>query len=316
MKILFLGVGSIGSLFGGLLSKKFDVWLIGRDPHISSIKENGLFIISKEMEEIFYPKASTKLPIDERFDCLVITTKTFDLEFTLRNLKRCGFPSIPILILQNGLNNEKIVEKYFPRSMIMRAITTEGANIIEPGKVSRSGYGRTFIGNMKNNQMESSVLTNLTQGFSDNGLKSTLVENINKWIWGKLLINSVINPICALIGCQNGFLLQNKNLTELLDNFISEISLVVNTSEIYLPFKDVSQEVKQVIFETTNNYCSMLQDLKKKKPTEIDFLNGALLKHAQNEKIETPINDTLVSLLLGRVNAATSGIISTMDLKK
>ncbi|MFQ5977240.1 MAG: ketopantoate reductase family protein [Candidatus Heimdallarchaeota archaeon] len=300
MKILFFGAGAIGSLFGGLLAAHEDVWLISRKELFAAIESNGLLVISEGRKLRTYPKASVNIPSNHEFDCIVVTTKAFDLKNALLDIQKANLNGIPIVILQNGYGNEDLAKKILPNSLIMRAITTEGASCPATGQVMRAGVGRTFLGSLGPSEIQETFSRRLAKVFSASGLPAIATDEINSWVWAKLLINAAINPICALVNCSNGHILENPILLELSRKLVRELLELTNALQLKLPFENLQTEVERVIQETRDNRCSMLQDIMAGRPTEIEFLNGAVSILAKIHELSAPVNDMLTKLILGR----------------
>ncbi|MHA2368198.1 MAG: ketopantoate reductase family protein [Candidatus Hodarchaeales archaeon] len=300
MRVLFVGAGAIGSLFGGLLAAKEDIWLVGRRQHVEAIEERGLLITTEDRDLRTYPKASVRIPTIKDFDCLVITTKAFDLEYALLPIQKANIKRIPIVILQNGYGNEEVARKILPGWTILRMITTEGAYCPAAGHVIRAGVGRTFIGFSEFIEDEKDFSQRLSQVLTLRGLLSSATGEIDSWIVGKLLVNAAINPICALVGCKNGYILENSDLIGLLKRLVTELEWIALSLKIKLPFDNLQNEVERVLQETAENRCSMLQDILSYRQTEIEFLNGSITNLAKENNCQTPINEALTRLIQGK----------------
>lgn len=300
MRMLFVGAGAIGSLFGGLLATQEDIWLVGRQQHVEAIENRGLLITTEGRDMLTHPKASVSIPKNENFDCLVIATKAFDLERALLEIQKANIKRIPVAILQNGYRNEEVAREILPGWTILRIITTEGAYCPTAGQIIRAGVGRTFVGFSEFIEDEKDFSERMSQALTLAGLPSSATGEIDSWIIGKLLVNAAINPICALVGCKNGFILENSDLLDLLKKLVSELERIALSLKIKLPFDNLQSEVEKVLQETAENRCSMLQDILSGRQTEIEFLNGSIANLAKEKKCQAPINNTLAGLILGK----------------
>ncbi|MFX0117123.1 MAG: ketopantoate reductase family protein, partial [Candidatus Hodarchaeota archaeon] len=250
-----------------------------------------------------YPETSTKIPENQDFDCIVVTTKAFDLKTALLSIQQAKLSKIPIFILQNGYGNEDLARKILPKSSILRAITTEGAYSPTLGQVIRAGVGRTVLGYSKFSNIQKNLSLRLSTILSSAGIPTTVTDTILPWVWAKLLVNAAINPICALIGCKNGYILESKDLRELIEKLVFELNQLIIALKIDLPFTNLENEVIRVLQETSENHCSMLQDIMANRRTEIEFLNLAISELAETNGILTLINNSLATLILGREKA-------------
>ncbi len=324
LRIGFIGAGSIGSLFGGYLASiKSDIYSIEviffcMEDHATIINEIGLKIFrNQEIEPIKNIKAfeNEKL-IEEKlekdpdfeFDFLFLTTKTYDIKNAMIQYEKIIKASKYIVILQNGIGNEDILIQYFEKIKIIRALTTNGALLEKPGHVHHTGEGITKIGypylnktNAKANEVDSdkSNLHVLGEVLNLAGFETIIVEDIVMESWEKALVNIGINAIAALTRLTNGELLKIEGLEYHIGQAINEALKVAELMDIILPSKDYVSIAYDVLTKTANNQNSMLQDILNHNPTEIDFLNGKILKIATDFRIKVPFNEFLTYLVKG-----------------
>lgn len=303
--ILIYGAGSIGSLFGGLISSyphgKIVVTLLGREPHISVIKKKGLRIRTPNHDWVTISSIKAISIISdifkEKIDTFIVTSKVYDNELIVEEMITNKLVSklTKLIIIQNGVGNEKIFRKLFSDSQIYRVITTEGAYLHSPGEIYHTGQGTTIIGQPYSNDFEDPFLNEFVYVLNSVGINSMLTDKINENIWLKCLINAVINPIATINNVKNGELLKQPALKNLLTELISEICYIFKQRGIKLP-NDINplDIVVQVASATSNNECSMLQDIQRGRKTEIDYFNGKIVEEAASANIESPINLDLI----------------------
>ncbi|MHA2499665.1 MAG: ketopantoate reductase family protein, partial [Candidatus Hodarchaeales archaeon] len=178
------------------------------------------------------------------------------------------------------------------------------------GQVIRAGVGRTFIGFSEFIDDEKDFSLRLSQVLTLRGLPSFPTGEIDSWIIGKLLVNAAINPICALVGCKNGYILENSDLLGLLKRLVSELERIALSLKIKLPFDNLQNEVETVLQETAENRCSMLQDILSYRQTEIEFLNGSISNLAKENNCHAPINNALTRLILGKTKKSLAKGVS------
>ena len=299
MRILIFGAGAVGSLIGGLLSKKYDVTLFGRKKHIDEIKKNGLRIAGKT-KGIFYPKVISK--ISGKYDLIILTVKAYDTKKSIRTLKPILDRSTVVLSLQNGLGNEEIIRSSKRNMGVLRGITSHGAIFVKPGEIRHSGMGETVIGEIDRKKTER--IKKICSMFNNAGIKTRISNDIKKDVWAKTIVNSAINPITAITGLKNGYLFKIPMLTKLIENICIEGVKVANASGIFFD-SDVFEETKKIAKLTSKNRSSMLQDVESGKKTEIDFINGAIAEVGEKKGMETPLNSMLTGLVKGIEKRAT-----------
>jgi len=318
-----IGAGSIGSLFGGALadiqpsesSIKMDFF--GRKAHIDAINKSGLKFEKDQKVRIIQNISGyegSKNYLEQRgsssvgFNFLFLCTKTYDIESAMVEYKPIIEKTNYLVVLQNGIGNEDIIKEYCEKEKILRIVTSNGALLKEPGHVIHTGSGFTKVGLffkkvMKNNQgklkqidADLAILKNLLD-FA--GFKTTIVEDIGSECWQKVFVNVGINPFGALTGLRNGELLEIEGLRELMGEAVKEAIRVAEKKEIDLPQTDMIAVMYDVARKTAKNKNSMLQDVLKGKRTEIDFINGRIVKYAQELGLKVSINRSLTVLVKG-----------------
>jgi len=318
IKIGIIGAGSIGSLFGGYLAfykgieYEPEITFFCRKTHCNAINESGLIIENdKNILRIIgitaYENVSSYLEDvkgDHKFffDYVVISTKTTDLEKALNEYNRLINMGRYIVILQNGIGNEEIVARYCDKNKIVRIITSHGALLKAPGKILHTGEGFVKLG-FPFNQNNQSELKFFSSYLTLCGLKTEVVSNIEELIWEKAFVNIAINPLAALTRLNNGEIIKHDALVEIMRSLIKESLNVSRKLGVKLPNKDYYKLAREVAYRTSENINSMLQDILRSKPTEIDYLNGKIVEFGKSLKIDTPINKIITILIKGLENS-------------
>lgn len=295
MNIVILGAGSIGSLFGALLSLKNNVILIGRKNHINAIKEKGLTIKGKTQMNVNISAKDNIKKINLYPDLLILTVKSYDTKSAIIKAKSIIAENTVVLSLQNGLDNYEIIKKFIPSKQIIMGITTHGAFFSEPGIINHTGKGKTIIG--ESNGLKIVRIKKIVNIFNEANIDTAASNNIFNKIWLKAIINSSINPLTTIFKCKNGYLLKNPILEKILERVCIESTLVANSHGVNITHQNALNQTKEVIRKTSENYSSMLQSLKKGKRTEIDSINGKLVEIGKIHKIDVSINSAIVNII-------------------
>ena len=314
IRIGIIGAGSIGSLFGGYLAyyrtEDFDQEIIffSRKSHCDAVNEKGLIIQNKKnslhisgikaYENLLKFKEKSGNAHKIYFNYIIISTKSTDLERVLKEYREIIEKSSYIVLLQNGIGNEELVAEYYEREKIVRIITSHGALLKEPGKILHTGDGFVEIG-FPFKKDSTSKLEFFRSFLSLSGLKTNVVENIKELIWEKAFVNIAINPLGALTRLDNGELIKNSNILKIMELLINESVSVSHKLGIKLTNKDYFKLAKDVAYHTKENKNSMLQDILRSKPTEIDYLNGKIVELAKPLGLDTPINRLITTLIKG-----------------
>lgn len=281
MEISIFGAGSLGTLLGGLLADHHDVTLVGRDPHITSVREEGLRI-SGEIDRTVYPNARTTLPAGG--DIALVTVKSFDTETAATALSERAFDAV--LSLQNGMGNEELLATHC--SGVLAGTCTYGAQLHEPGHVECTGIGEIVCGSPDGSY---SQRANRVAEALSAGLAVTVSEEMPRRRWEKLAVNAGINAVTALARVPNGELVSGP-ATAVAHKAAAETARVATEAGIDIP--NAPEQTLAVAETTAANTSSMQQDILAGRRTEIDAINGYIVQHASDP---VPVNETLVSLV-------------------
>jgi 2-dehydropantoate 2-reductase len=318
IKFGFIGAGAIGSLFGGYLANikgsEMDISLFCSHDHAIAIKNHGLKIktengiITIKNLNIYDRTNEESFVKNFDFDYLILTTKTYDTKGAINQylniIKRCKW----FVILQNGLGNEEIVQQYVKKDKIMRIVTSHGAILTQPGHVTHTGKGFTYVGLPCLKSIESECdlheenllsLDRLNSLLNLAEFNSKIELDILTRIWQKALVNIGINAIGALTHLNNGKLISNEGLSKLMEEAVIEAFEVGSKMNISLSKDDCISLTYSVANKTYYNKNSMLQDILIGKRTEIDYLNGKIVDFAKRMGIKVPVNEVLTSLIKG-----------------
>lgn len=285
-KIFILGAGAIGSVLGGLLSEKNDVTLIGDKTHVDAVNSNGLSV-SGDVIATFHVHADTKIRQIPEKTLIFLTTKAYDSERAIREVRRLLRKDTVILVLQNGLGNEEIVRRVAGgEAKVLRGITTMAAEFFKPGEV---GYwkGETAIAH-------DAPADKIAQTLNASTLKTSLSKKIKYEIWSKVVVNSVVNPLTAIFRVRNREI-GTQPLANVRHYIVRECIQVGRAEGIAFP-RGLEQSIDREILAYAN-FSSMCQDILKRKKTEIDFLNGRIVELGRKHGVLTPVNETLVDFI-------------------
>ncbi|MBV6449958.1 MAG: 2-dehydropantoate 2-reductase [Anaerolineales bacterium] len=311
MDILFLGTGALGVLFAARLAEAgHRVTMLGtwRDG-IASLQKDGARLVDAEGNEHSYKVRAT----DDPRDCVgakyaLVLVKAWQTERAANQLKECLADDGLAITLQNGLGNfetlsqvldksateitEKKREKNSKNSALSMAkklsrvalgSTTTGATLVAPGVARAGGEGIVSI-------QRHPAVPAIEAGLTSAKFNVHIVEDAQALVWGKLVVNAAINPLTALLRVPNGELLKRPAARELMVKLAREAAEVARAEKIKLPFDDPVAFAEEVARKTAANQSSMLQDVLRGAPTEIDAICGAVVNAGKKHKIETPAN--------------------------
>src|SRR5256885_4165054 len=259
MEIIVLGAGAIGSLYGAKLAADNDVTLVARAEHVDAINSNGLRIGGLESQAVRV-RATTALEKIGSNALILITTKVSDTAAALAPIAPLVRDETTIVSLQNGLDSEKIARRTLgPGGVVLRAITQFGAIFKAPGVIQFMARGYTLLEKHERSEQIAAVLNAA-------GLDCRISPDISRDIWHKLVINCVVNPITAILGCEVGAI-ANPQLDPLKELVIAECVAVAESEGVVLE-ENFQHEISD-FFRPSRNIASMLQDLRRGRMTEI-----------------------------------------------
>ena len=296
MKTVIMGAGAMGSLFGGLLTRVGEeVWLVGnRKEQIDSICSVGLTFEEKGKSQIIPMKATSDVASTGKADLVIFFVKTYDIEGAVSDALILEKEDTVFLTLQNGLGNEEVICKKIDRKKTMLGITGHGATLLEPGHIRHAGWGKTFIGELDHRITDRAL--RVAQMFCHAGIETEVSPNIHDQVWGKLLVNVGINALTALTGFKNGQLLNYPETVRLMEKLVLEAAEVARKKGAHIE-ENPFDRVRNVAEATRENRSSMGQDFDHRRRTEIDAINGAVVREAQQLGIPVPFNQAVTDLV-------------------
>lgn len=307
MKISIIGSGAMGSLFGGRLSltgQEVVLYDVYRE-HVDAINASGLSIEDAATGEVtvVHPKASADPAAVTGSDVLIIFVKSTATAEAAAQFKSFAKPGTIALTLQNGLGNEEILRKYFGASGTAAGVTSQGATFLGPGKIRHAGKGPTH---MAMSDGDSGKLAGLAKALTAAGFEIHVDKDVAGMVWSKLLINVGINALTGLLNLKNGQLLDYEDVKSLMAGLVNEAIAVAKARGVHLSYEDPVATVYDVARKTGANTSSMLQDFQKNRQSEIDFMNGAIVREAEALGIPVPLNDAMTRLVrtMDRIHTA------------
>jgi 2-dehydropantoate 2-reductase len=300
MRIAVLGAGAIGCLFGFRLDESGqDVLLIHHDSStVRTLNKNGVLLreLSGKVSKRRIRAKQFLLEKDDS-DLVLLTVKAYDTPRAVEPLQSwTSMPNLGILSLQNGLGNTEVVSSLLPATLVVGGSTTDGALQTNPGRIAHTGRGSTWIGEL--NGKPSERCSAIKHVFRRAGFRTEISDNIRGVIWSKAIVNSAINPISALTGAKNGDLLVIPALRNLTERVVEE-SYAVSRAKGIRARPSPKPLLKGILRLAASNRSSMLQDIRAGRKTEIQQLNGQIVKEGTRQGVPTPYNKLLLDLVTG-----------------
>lgn len=296
LTISIFGIGAMGTLFGSRLTGLANVTLFGNWPEqIETLQQRGLTIIQPDGQ-----RRHVNLQVTNRLanlppaDIALILVKSHQTARAAAQAAQNLRPNGIAITLQNGLGNLDILADAVGQERAALGITAQGATVPEPGLLRHAGEGPTYLAGSVSQRP---YLAPVLDVFNRAGLETSLADNPDSLVWGKLAINAGINPLTALLNIPNGALVENETLRRLMSAAATEVAQVASALGIQLPYSDAANRTAEVSRATASNRSSMLQDISRAAPTEIDAISGAVVRIGQKLGVPTPINQMLLGLV-------------------
>ncbi len=297
MKIAIIGAGAMGSLFGGRLALAGEeVWLLDVwEEHVRTINDKGLSIASPAGDTVARPKATTKPEDIGTAELVIVFVKSTATAKAAETAAALLGPDTAVLTLQNGYGNAETIAAAVGAARVIAGTTAQGATLLGPGRIMHAGGGETHIGELGGGLTER--LQKIAACLSKAGIATIADDNVASLIWGKLIVNVGINALTGITGLKNGELADHEETRQVLALAVEEAVRVADAAGVKLPYGNPVEKVLAVAVATAQNRSSMLQDLSGGRMTEIEAINGALVREGERFGVETPVNRVLTLLI-------------------
>jgi len=291
MRICVFGAGSLGSAIGGILAAKNEVTLVGRDPHMSVTRAEGLKLTGDVRRKVRIDARHSIADLEPP-DLIIMAVKAYDTPNAVRTCLPWARADTRVVTVQNGLGNLEQLRAWKGRAAF-GGTTTMGAQLLGPAAVRVSGLGITTLGA----DMDCEFAEEIAGCFASCGMPTRVTADIQSEIWSKAAVSACINPLTAILRIPNGLLLESEVLIRLMSETCAECSRVARAEGINLSAREVSDRVRAVAKETHRNRSSMLRDVENGRRTEVEHINGAFLGLGEKSGIATPLNRALTSMV-------------------
>jgi 2-dehydropantoate 2-reductase len=297
LKIVIVGSGAIGSLFGHCLaSGGHEVWMVDRDKKLVDVMgEKGICRVNGAKEACVKVEATQDPKEIKSCDLVLLCVKSFSTAEAVKGVSHLIKGDVPLLTFQTGLGNIESAGSTISKKNILGGVTFNGATLLGPGRVIHAGQGDTYIGEISGK--ETPRVQTIIQAFNESGIEAEISNNITGHIWSKAIIYSGINPLTAILRLKNGQLLDREESVSLLKVIINEGMEVAMACGESLAYDDPFEVLLSICKETSENLSPMLQDILGSRKTEIDALNGAIARRGEGCEVLAPVNTALRDII-------------------
>lgn len=298
MRVVVIGAGAMGSLFAARLSVVAPVILLSRWAEaIAEVRKRGVRLLDTRGERAYFVPITDDPAEAALADLALILVKSYDTPHAAAWAAAALAPDGVALTLQNGLGNAEVLAAAVGPQRTLQGITSEGATLLGPGRVCHAGSGVTIVGTKPETAARAEEIVAL---FQRAGFTTRLSDQVESLVWGKLVVSAGINPLTALLGVRNGALVEDEAARAALRLAVGEAATVARGLGIPLPYPDAIAWAEEVCRATADNLSSMLQDVRQGRPTEVEAINGALVRAAESAGLAAPVNRFLWHLVCAR----------------
>lgn len=303
--ILVVGAGAVGGFFGAHLAKSNpNVSFLLRPRTLQAVKERGLIVRSAHGTLTVHPPAAADPRELVRPDLVILAVKAYDLDGALDQVEPVLTPRTIILTLQNGVDTEDRILARLRRDCVVGGVAYIYSRIVEPGVIEHYKKGSVAIGELTGHKSDRVGM--IADLFKQAGIPCQISDDIRRTKWEKMCWNCVFNPITVLINDRVAKALDHPEMVGVIRQIVTEVAAVAAALNVPLA-SDIADKTVQVTEAIRDIHTSMYDDWKAGRPTEIDFLNGFIVRKGRELGIPTPVNEALTALVKALTEKERSG---------
>jgi 2-dehydropantoate 2-reductase len=294
--IAIIGAGAVGCYYGALLARAgLNVTLIGRPAAVAALRDRGLQLLSGEARSTFRVHADEDTRAAAAARLVLICVKSSDTGLAAASLRPHLGADTLVLSLQNGVTNAESLLATLDQPVVAAAVYVAAA-LEAPGTVRHFGGGALTIGAPATRPVSAPETAALAALLNGAGIETTVTPDITSVLWGKLVVNCAYNALSAITQQTYGQLVASSAIRRVMHDAIDEVLEVAKARSIALP-GDMHERVMKVAGLMPGQRSSTAQDLARRRPTEIDYLNGYIAAEGARLGLATPVNQTLGALV-------------------
>jgi 2-dehydropantoate 2-reductase len=299
MRICVVGCGAVGSLFAATLAQldDVDVWAYDlAEEHVAAINEGGLRL-SGAGDLVGRLRATSDADELPACDFGIVATKCMHTEAAIRSAAH-AFAGGAVCSVQNGVGNEEVIAEHVER--VIRGTTFPAGRVLGPGHVQWDVKGDTTLGPFEPRPAPMDAIERLADACTGAGMPTRAVADARGPQWRKVIFNAATNPIGALTGLTHGRVCERPDLRRLVSGLVDEGKAVAAAQEIELdadPEELIDHAARPEV--AYDHKASMLQDVEARRETEVDWLNGGIVRFGREHRVPTPLNEAIVALIKG-----------------
>ncbi|MBM7866159.1 2-dehydropantoate 2-reductase [Heliobacterium gestii] len=315
MNVLVYGLGALGSVYAALLKKAgHHVTAMVRPNILDDVQKQGVHVQGIWGEHHYLLDevvASLQDCVRRDWELIIVTVKSFAITDAAKAIAAVRSPDSFVLLTQNGYGNYEASAEHIPEKNLLVSTVFFGAESLGPGASNVKAMAEEIRLGSPGNRISQAEINKWIEFFREASMPTQPTDQIMKYVWGKITFNSVINSLGALLETTPGMLVENPNARELMRRLIVEIYSLLITMGQQTICPDVESYLSvffnKLVPHMKNHCVSMLQDLRRGRPTEVDSLNGAIVRLGKRYGVSTPTNEMLTHLLKTKESIVLTG---------
>ncbi len=296
MRIAVIGAGAMGSIYGGHLSLKNDVYLVDTNQAIvDHINKNGLILQENGEDVVYHPTAVTSTEGLEPMDLVILFVKALFSKAALQGNQGIIGADTYLMTLQNGSGHEDILSEFAPSDHIIIGTTEDNGAVLAPGHVRHGGEGKTNIGMLVEDT--ETFLPKLKDTLDNCGFHGYIHENIQQLIWNKLFTNVSLSALTGVLQVPMGFIASNEHAWNIARKLIHEAVVVAHAMNLEADEDEITEKVRQTSVNSPEGITSICADLRDGRRTEVNTISGSVVRAAKKCGVEAPTHEMIVELI-------------------
>lgn len=296
MKIVVIGAGAMGSIYGGHLSQNNEVYIVDTKQEIvDAINKDGLKIDEDGVTNVYHPQAVTSTEGITDVDLVILFVKSTFSKAALEGNKNIIGEHTRLLTLQNGAGHEHLLMQYAPKERVIIGTTEDNGAVLGMGHVRRGGVGKTNAGMLT--QDSEGFLAKMKEAFDSCGFTLKICENIQQLIWDKLFTNVSLSAVTGILQVDMGYIAADEYAWNLTKALIHEAVLVAKAMGLEADEEAIVKKVSDTSVNNPNGCTSIRADLRDGRRTEVDTISGAVVRAGHEYNVAVPSHEFVVNMV-------------------
>ena len=296
MRIAVIGAGAMGSIYGGHLSLKNEVYLVDTNAVVvEHLQKEGLKLQENGKDNLYYPKAVTSTEGLEPVDLVILFVKALFSKAALSGNRGIIGPDTYVMTLQNGSGHEDILGEFVPQDHIIIGTTNDNGAILGMGHIRHGGVGETNIGMLTEDK--EGFLPKLKEALDSCGFATTIQESIQQLIWDKMFTNVSLSAVTAILSVEMGYIAANEHAWYLAERLVREAAAVARGMGLKADDEKLLTKVRETSEGSPNGVTSICADIRAGRKTEVDTISGSVVRASKKCGVPAPTHEFVVEMI-------------------